>query len=147
MGYTFRFQKILELKENEKEQRLSEYNRSVQDFETAAEKLYDSMKKKEVLEENTKKRLTSGMAVQEIRHYQQFVTNLDRAIEHYQKLVIVSRNKMQEKQEVLMESNSEVRKFEKMKERHIEMNKEMEKQNDTRSMDDLSIRSFMYREI
>ncbi|MBS2968985.1 flagellar biosynthesis chaperone FliJ [Metabacillus sp. KIGAM252] len=147
MGYTFRFQKILELKENEKEQRLSEYNRSVQDFETAAEKLYDSMKKKEVLEENTKKQLTSGMAVQEIRHYQQFVTNLDHAIEHYQKLVIVSRNKMQEKQEVLMESNSEVRKFEKMKERHIEMNKEMEKQNDTRSMDDLSIRSFMYREI
>ncbi|AZB44840.1 flagellar biosynthesis chaperone FliJ [Bacillus sp. FJAT-42376] len=147
MEYTFRFQKILELKENEKDLRLTEYNRSVKDFETAAEKLYESMKKKEVLEENTKKQLKNGMAVQAIRHYQQFVTNLDRTIEYYQKLVMISRNNMKEKQEVLMESNSEVRKFEKMKERHNELNREIEKQNDSRSMDDLSIRSYMYREI
>ncbi|MGD6816167.1 flagellar export protein FliJ [Metabacillus sp. 84] len=147
MEYAFRFQKILELRENEKEQRLSEYNRSVQDFESAAEKLYDSMKKKEVLEENTKVKLESGMQIQEIRHYQQFVTNLEKAIDYHQKLVFISRKRMQDKQEVLMESNAEVRKFEKMKERDFEKIKVLEKNNETKNMDDLSIRSYMYREI
>ncbi|MTH52744.1 flagellar biosynthesis chaperone FliJ [Bacillus mangrovi] len=147
MGYTFRFQKILELKENAKEQSLADYNRSVSDFEAAAEKLYDSMKKKETLEENTKDQLRRGMPIQEIRHYQLFITNLDKAIEHYQKLVMISRRRMNEKQEILMESNSEVKKFEKMKEQHAETSMELDKQNDLKSMDDLSIRSFMFKGI
>ncbi|MDP4122878.1 MAG: flagellar export protein FliJ, partial [Bacillota bacterium] len=89
MAYQFRFQKLLELKENEKDQSLSEYQQSVSEFENVAEKLYENMSKKELLEQNKEKKLKSGMSVQEMRHYQQFVSNLDNTIYHYQKLVIM----------------------------------------------------------
>ncbi|MFV2051104.1 flagellar export protein FliJ, partial [Metabacillus sp. YM-086] len=113
----FRFQKIMDVKENEKEQSLAEYNQSVNDFEDVANKLYDSLKQKEVLEETTLARLNSGMSVQEIRHYQQFVSNIEKTITHYQKLVQLTRNRMNEKQIKLMQKNIEVKKYEKLKEK------------------------------
>ena len=61
------------------------------------------------------------MSVQEMRHYQQFVTNLENTIHHYQKLVIMKRNEMNEKQNDLTEKNIELKKFEKMKEKQLEM--------------------------
>lgn len=91
MAYQFRFQKLLELKENEKDQSLSEYQQSVSEFENVAEKLYENMSKKELLEQNKEKKLKSGMSVQEMRHYQQFVSNLDNTIYHYQKLASAER--------------------------------------------------------
>lgn len=47
MAYSFKFQKLLELKENEKDQSFAEYQHSVSEFEKVAEKLYESMSQKE----------------------------------------------------------------------------------------------------
>ncbi|TDL83331.1 flagellar export protein FliJ [Peribacillus frigoritolerans] len=145
MKYTYRFQKVLELKENEKEKSLQDYNRSVTEFEKAAEKLYDSLKKKEVLEERTARELNTGMPVQEIRHFQQFVTNLEKTISHYQRLVVITRDNMQEKQLELTEKNIEVKKYEKMKEKHYEVHLEHVKASESKFMDDLSIQAFALR--
>lgn len=60
------------------------YQQSVSAFEQAAEKLYENMSKKELMEKSKEEKLRSGMSVQEMRHYQQFVTNLDNTIHHYQ---------------------------------------------------------------
>lgn len=145
MKYTYRFQKVLELKENEKERSLEDYNRSVSEFEKAAEKLYDCLKKKEVLEERTVSKLNTGMPVQEIRHFQQFVTNLEKTITHYQRLVVITRDNMQEKQLELTEKNIEVKKYEKMKEKHYEVHLEHVKASESKFMDDLSIQAFAHR--
>ncbi|MDQ0227606.1 flagellar export protein FliJ [Metabacillus niabensis] len=144
MTYQFRFQKILDIKENEKEKSLAEYNQSVADFENVANKLYDSMKQKEVLEENTISKLNQGMSVQEIRHYQQFVTNLEKTISHYQKLVQLSRKRMTEKQMKLMQHNIEVKKYEKLKEKQKMSYTASMNQLENKHMDDLSIQSYMY---
>ncbi|MFS0879816.1 flagellar export protein FliJ [Metabacillus niabensis] len=144
MTYQFRFQKILDIKENEKEKSLAEYNQSVADFENVANKLYDSMKQKEVLEENTISKLNQGMSVQEIRHYQQFVTNLEKTISHYQKLVQLSRKRMTEKQMKLMQYNIEVKKYEKLKEKQKMSYTASMNQLENKHMDDLSIQSYMY---
>ncbi|USK35702.1 flagellar biosynthesis chaperone FliJ [Bacillus sp. F19] len=145
MKYTYRFQKVLELKENEKEKSLEDYNRSVFEFEKAAEKLYDCLKKKEVLEERTIRQLSTGMPVQEIRHFQQFVTNLEKTIAHYQRLVVMTRENMNEKQLELTEKNIEVKKYEKMKEKHDEVHLEHVKTSESKFMDDLSIQAFALR--
>jgi flagellar protein FliJ len=141
----FRFQKIMDVKENEKEQSLAEYNQSVSDFENVANKLYDSLKQKEVLEETTLARLNNGMSVQEIRHYQQFVSNIEKTITHYQKLVQLTRNRMNEKQMKLMQKNIEVKKYEKLKEKQLEQFILATKHSESKQMDDLSIQSYMYR--
>lgn len=145
MTYQFRFQKIMDVKENEKEKSLAEYNQSVHDFENVAHKLYDSLKQKEILDENTFTRLNQGMSVQEIRHYQQFVSNLEKTITHYQKLVLLTRNRMNEKQVKLMQHNIEVKKYEKLKEKQRENYLLDMKHLDSKHMDDLSIQSYMYR--
>ncbi|MBY8912192.1 flagellar biosynthesis chaperone FliJ [Bacillus sp. YC2] len=143
MAYQFRFQKLLELKENEKDQSLSEYRQSVSEFETAAEKLYENMSKKELLEKDKESKLRTGMSVQEMRHYQQFVSNLENTIYHYQKLVIMKRNEMNEKQDQLTEKNIEVKKFEKMREKQFNMFALEDKAAEMREMDDISIKQFM----
>ncbi|UHA59289.1 flagellar biosynthesis chaperone FliJ [Metabacillus litoralis] len=135
----------MDVKENEKEQSLAEYNQSVNDFENVANKLYDSLKQKEVLEETTLARLNSGMSVQEIRHYQQFVSNIEKTITHYQKLVQLTRNRMNEKQMKLMQKNIEVKKYEKLKEKQLEQYVLATKHSENKQMDDLSIQSYMYR--
>jgi len=145
MSIHFRFQKIMDIKENEKEQSLAEYNQSVNDFETVANKLYESLKQKEVLEENTLLKLNSGMSVQEIRHYQQFVTNIEKTISHYQNLVLLTRNRMNEKQSKLMYQNIELKKYEKLKEKQFNEYVHHSKQLENKFMDDLSIQTFMYR--
>ncbi|MCV9887660.1 flagellar export protein FliJ [Metabacillus halosaccharovorans] len=145
MSIHFRFQKIMDIKENEKEQSLAEYNQSVNDFETVANKLYESLKQKEVLEENTLLKLNSGMSVQEIRHYQQFVTNIEKTISHYQNLVLLTRNRMNEKQTKLMYQNMELKKYEKLKEKQFNENVHHSKQLENKFMDDLSIQTYMYR--
>jgi flagellar FliJ protein len=136
---------VLELKENEKEKSLEDYNRSVSEFEKAAEKLYDCRKKKEVLAERTVRQLNTGMPVQEIRHFQQFVTNLEKTITHYQRLVVMTRENMNEKQLELTEKNIEVKKYEKMKEKHYEVHLEHVKTSESKFMDDLSIQAFAIR--
>ncbi|MBT2573356.1 flagellar biosynthesis chaperone FliJ [Bacillus sp. ISL-51] len=143
MAYQFRFQKLLELKENEKDQSLSEYRQSVSEFETVAEKLYENMSKKELLEKDKESKLRTGMSVQEMRHYQQFVSNLENTIYHYQKLVIMKRNEMNEKQDQLTEKNIEVKKFEKMREKQFNMFALEDKAAEMREMDDISIKQFM----
>ncbi|MFC0271295.1 flagellar export protein FliJ [Metabacillus herbersteinensis] len=143
MGYQYRFQKVLDLKENEKEKSLADYNQSVQDFEQVAEKLYDCLKRKEVLETSTLNKLNGGMSVQEIRHFQQFVTNIEKTITHYQKLVMLTRNKMNEMQVKLMQKNIEVKKYENMKEKHLNVYLDDLKVVENKFMDDLSIQSYM----
>lgn len=145
MTYQFRFQKIMDIKENEKEKSLAEYNQSVNEFENVAHKLYDSLKQKEILEEATFTKLNTGMSVQEIRHNQQFVSNIEKSIAHYQKLVHLTRNRMNEKQAKLMHHNIEVKKYEKLKEKQKKDHLFGMNQLDNKLMDDLSIQSYMYR--
>ncbi|MBM7603320.1 flagellar FliJ protein [Metabacillus crassostreae] len=145
MTFQFRFQKVMDIKENEKEKSLAEYNQSVNDFENMAHKLYESLKQKEILEENTLSGLHKGISVHEIRHYQQFVTNIEKTIAHYQKLVSLTRNRMNEQQVKLMQKNIEVKKYEKLKQKQQEDYLVDLKYIENKHMDDLSIQSYMYR--
>lgn len=46
MAYNYKFQKILQLREREKEETQTLYNESLKQFEAAAEKLYSLLKRK-----------------------------------------------------------------------------------------------------
>ncbi|QED47543.1 flagellar export protein FliJ [Cytobacillus dafuensis] len=145
MQYQFRFEKILTIKEIEKDEALNVYNQAVKRFEKAAEKLYELLKKKEDLEVYQSSRLVNGIPVQEIRHHQHFIHNLEKTIEHYQQIVMNARNHMNFQQEKLKEKNIEVKKFEIMKEKGLTNYAESVKQLEGKQMDDISIQHFMNR--
>ena len=145
MQYQYKFEKILTIREREKDEALNIYTQSVKRFEEAAEKLYELLKKKEDLENHQTSRLVSGLPVQEIRHHQYFIQNLEKTISHYQQIVINARNHMNFYQEKLMEKNIEVKKYEKIKEKDLLNFTENLKQIEGKQMDDISIQMFMNR--
>ncbi|WP_445488768.1 flagellar export protein FliJ [Niallia sp. 03133] len=143
MGYAFKFEKILTIKEREKDEVVAIYNQAVKRFEDAAEKLYELLKKKEDLEEFQAEKLENGLSVQEIRHHQHFIINLIKMIEHSQKIVVNARNSMNFYQEKLMEKNIEVKKLAKMKEKDVMKFIQLEKEMEAKQMDDISLQQYM----
>jgi flagellar protein FliJ len=145
MEYAFKLQKVLTMKENEKNLAMREYNEAVRRFEEAAEKLYHLLKQKEEHEDMHKQKLQLGLSVQDIRHFQQYIASLERTIHHYQILVMQAREQMQRKQIKLTELNMEVKKYEKMKEKYIQAVQLAEKMQDSKWMDEISVQRFVYR--
>lgn len=145
MGFDFKFQRILALKEREKEEAISQYQESIRRFEEVAEKLYELLKKKEDLEDYQRERMEKGLPVMEIRHYQQFIANHEKTIEHYQKMVMNARNRMNLYREKLMDKNVEVKKFEKIREKDFENFLSEIRAMELKEMDDISIQQYMNR--
>ncbi|MDR9791888.1 flagellar export protein FliJ [Aeribacillus pallidus] len=144
MTYHFRYQKILDVKENEKQKSSKEYEDSVENFKKVATKLYKFLKQKEEFEKLQEEKLNKGMSVQEIKQYQQFVQNLEKTIEHYQQLVIYSRNAMDEKQSILMQKHIEVKQYEKIKEKDYKKFLELRKREEGKMMDEISIITYLF---
>jgi flagellar FliJ protein len=145
MAYQFKFEKIMKLKEREKDEVLSAYNESVKRFEEAAENLFRSLKKKEDLESYQRSKLENGLSVQEIRHHQTFIHNLQKTIDHDQKVVVHTRNQMNFYQDKLLQKNIEVKKYEVLKEKGKIVFLEGIRQLEAKQMDDISIQQYMHR--
>jgi flagellar FliJ protein len=145
MAYQFKFEKIMKLKEREKDEVLSTYNESVKRFEEAAENLFRSLKKKEDIESYQRSKLENGLSVQEIRHHQSFIHNLQKTIDHDQKVVVHTRNQMNFYQDKLLQRNIEVKKYEVLKEKGKLVFLEELRQLEAKQMDDISIQQYMHR--
>lgn len=146
MSYQFKFEKILTIREREKEEASSAYNQSVNRFEEAAENLYELLKRKEDLEAYQAEKMMSGLSVQEIRHHQQFVGNLAKTIEHAQKMVQNARNSMVYFQEKMLEKNLEVKKFVKIKEKDHSNYLAIARVEEAKQMDDISLQQYLQHE-
>lgn len=143
MAYKYKFEKILSIKEREKDEAVNIYNQAVKRFEEAAQRLYDLLKQKEAAEAIQERKLITGLSVQEIRHNQLFVENLKKVIDHQQQIVINARNQMNFFQEKLKEKNIEVKKYEKIREKDFENYQLVEKFEDNKQMDEISLQQFM----
>ncbi|MBD8068298.1 flagellar export protein FliJ [Bacillus sp. PS06] len=139
------FQKLIKIKESEKNQILSDYQTSVSEFEDVAEQLYSFMKKKEDLESTQQQKLKQGLSIYEMRHQQSFISNLEQTIAYYQKLVIKARNKMQFVQDKLLEKNIEVKKYEKIYDNSQKAYLESIHLFESKFMDEISIQQYINR--
>ena len=135
----------MKLKEREKDEVLSTYNESVKRFEEAAENLFRSLKKKEDLESYQRSKLENGLSVQEIRHHQTFIHNLQKTIDNDQKVVVHTRNQMNFYQDKLLQKNIEVKKYEVLKEKGKLVFLEELRQLEAKQMDDISIQQYVHR--
>jgi flagellar protein FliJ len=142
MAYQYKFDKILHIKEIQKNDALADYQTATEKFEETATKLYELLKRKEDLETYQSEQLNKGLSIQKIRHHQQFITNLEKSIECYQKMVINARNRMEFFKEKLIERNVEEKKFVKMKEKDLYAYQQELKFLDSKQMDDISIQQF-----
>lgn len=143
MGYQYKFEKILTIKEKEKNDALATYNEAQKKFQQMAEKLYKLLKKKEELIDFQQYKLSTGLSVQEIRHNQLFMGNLEKVIAQCQQDVIKARQHMNLQQDILKEKNIEVKKYEKIKEKDFEKFLDVIKLAESKQMDEISIQQFL----
>ncbi|MFO7315399.1 MAG: flagellar export protein FliJ [Bacilli bacterium] len=140
--FTYRFEKVLTVREQEKKQTEAVYNEAVRDFEKVATQLYELLKKKEELINYQNERLQEGLTIDEIHHYGKFIDSLEHAIEDMQKKVNQARAKMQWYEQKLVEKNLEVRKYEKMREKDFSAFQEEQNRKEAQYLDEIS--SLMY---
>ncbi|MCP1490661.1 flagellar FliJ protein [Peribacillus frigoritolerans] len=143
MIYQYKFEKILSIKEKEKTDALAKYNAALKKFEEVAEKLYKLLKKKEELLEFQQEKLRNGLSVQDIRHHQLFMGNLEKLLSLCQQEVIEARYKMDTQRDILMERNIEVKKYKKMKEHDFLEFLDVMKVAEKKEMDEISIRQYL----
>ena len=143
MIYQYKFEKILSIKEKEKTDALAKYNAALKKFEEVAEKLYKLLKKKEELLEFQQEKLRNGLSVQDIRHHQLFMDNLEKLLSLCQQEVIEARYKMNTQRDILMERNIELKKYEKMKENDFLEFLHVMKEAENKEMDEISIRQYL----
>lgn len=147
MKYTYRFEKILVVREQEKNETEIAFKESVRVFEEAATKLYDLLKKKEDLIEFQQERLRVGSSIDEVNHYARFLDSMEKTIVDVQQKVVQARAKMNWHEQKLLEKNLEVRKFEKMRERDFESFREEQERIEAIRLDELSTIAYNKREI
>lgn len=140
--YKYRFEKVLTIREQEKQQSEISYKDSVNAFEEVATRLYELLKKKEDLINVQNEKLKLGASIQEIHFFATFINSLEQSINDLQKKVIQARTKMNWHEQKLIEKNQEVRKFEKMREKDFEAFKEEQDKVEMLMLEELS--SIMY---
>ncbi|MBK3494389.1 flagellar export protein FliJ [Viridibacillus sp. YIM B01967] len=146
-AYTYRFEKVMTVKEQEKNETEIAYKESVRVFEETATKLYNLLKKKEDLIDFQQERMTTGSSIDEIHHYSRFIDSLEKTIADAQQKVIQARSKMDWHEQKLLEKTLEFRKYEKMKEKDIETFKEEQERLETIRLDELSSVAYYNKEI
>lgn len=139
MKFTYKLEKVLELREKEKEKQVIAYEAAIRKFEDVAGILYKLLKRKEELQDQQLKKIESGINVFEIRTGQQYLMNLQREIDRYQRLVFRARADMQREEQILVEKNIEVKKMEKMKSREYEKFIHFLNMEDRKMMDEISM--------
>ncbi|KYC59741.1 MAG: flagellar export protein FliJ [Heyndrickxia coagulans] len=144
MNYHYKFEKILDVKEKEKDEALSAYKNAVQAFENVARELYALLKKKEDLEAHQAEKMKAGLSVQEIRHYRRFIDDIEKSIHYYQNLVMNARNRMNWYQQKLQEKNIEVKKYEKLKDKDYSRFLMKLKLQEEKQADEISTQTFYH---
>ncbi|MGE7913995.1 flagellar export protein FliJ [Lysinibacillus xylanilyticus] len=146
-SYIYRFEKVLTIREQEKNETEMAYKESVRSFEEIASKLYSLLKKKEDLLDFQQGRLSVGSSIEEIHHYARFIDSLEKTITDVQQKVVQARAKMNWHEEKLLEKNLEVRKFEKMRERDFKLFQQEQDRIEGIFLDEISSLTYYKREI
>ncbi|MEY9969895.1 flagellar FliJ protein [Lysinibacillus sp. RC46] len=147
VSYIYRFEKVLTIREQEKNETEIAYKESVRSFEEIATKLYELLKKKEDLIEFQQERLAVGSSIEEVHHYARFIDSLEKTITDVQQKVVQARAKMNWHEEKLLEKNLEVRKFEKMREKDFKVFQQEQDRIEGIFLDEISLLTYNKREI
>ncbi len=131
------------VKQDEKNRLLAQYNESVQHFEQVGQRLYDKLKQKEEMLELQAKKLKSGLAVSEIKFFQQALESIEVTIARLQRDVMLARQQMSMKELKLQEKNIECKKYEKLKDKSYTSYLKTQGDAESKQMDEISLQQFM----
>ncbi|MFK3938697.1 flagellar export protein FliJ [Alkalihalobacillus sp. NPDC078783] len=143
MQFRYSLQKLMDLKEREKEEAENIYSSAVKTFEEVATELYHLLKRKEALEEDARTKLSSLVSVLDIQSIQASMLFLQEAIVKQQKRTQLARAQMEEKHQLLLDASFEHKKHEKIREKKRMQFVVEESRLEQLSMDEISVQRFV----
>lgn len=138
------FDKLIDAKEREKQSMLTHYNNLLAKFEEASEKLIALLKKEEKAKLNLKE-LTNRGTIAEIQQQTQFIQFLQPSITRQEAIFKQAKDELHIEKLKLVKKDIEKKKFEIVKEKKIETIRLIEKEKESKEMDEISINQFMKR--
>ena len=134
--------KVLDVRESEKQTAQKEQLAAQNEFEKVATELYELLKSKELAEQKLHEVLTESSSIAEMKNMSLYIETLVQKIPMLQKEVQLARKKMEAKQGDLTEAHVEVKKIEKMIENRKLAEKLEEERTEKMLMDEISIRQY-----
>ncbi|MFG6496787.1 flagellar export protein FliJ [Fictibacillus sp. UD] len=135
MSFHFSMEKVLTVKQKEKESIEQELGEAVQAFESVAEEIYSLLKRKEDIENLSNHQFQQRIFVNDLQNTQRFLLSMTNKIKGLQPVLQRARERMQIIQQKLVQQTIEVKKYEKLKEKQltaykVEITSYENKQND-----------------
>jgi flagellar protein FliJ len=135
MSFQFSMEKVLSVKQKEKESIELELGEAVQAFESIAEEIYSLLKRKEDIENLSNQQFQQRIVVNDLQNTQRFILSMTNKIKDLQPVLQRARERMQVIQQKLVQQTIEVKKYEKLKEKQfhayeMELTSFENKQND-----------------
>ncbi|GAB3067337.1 flagellar export protein FliJ [Virgibacillus ainsalahensis] len=143
MAETATLSKILNLRENEKNNAQKIYHQSLDVFEKVATQLYKLLKKKEEAEVTYEAYLHQTTSLEILREQVAYIEWLNNQIMNLQHEVQHARTDMESKQLQLTNAYVEVKKFEKIIEIRNQSEKNKELKLEKASMDEIAIQQYL----
>ncbi|MDR7072141.1 flagellar export protein FliJ [Fictibacillus barbaricus] len=139
MSFQFSMEKVLSVKQKEKESIELELGEAVQAFESIAEEIYNLLKRKEDIENQANLQFQQKIIINDLQNTQRFLLSMTNKVKELQPLLQKARERMQLIQQKLLQQTIEVKKYEKLKEKQfksyeVSQNWHEMKQNDEFSM-------------
>jgi flagellar protein FliJ len=136
-----KFEKIKQIKENDKNEVQIQFRQAVDEFEKYAEELLHLLKKKEAMEVAYQNSLIDG-SIDKMKGYYNYLNYLTPNILSVQKKVNHARDCMNKLQEELTQQYIEVKKFEKIIDRKKQVEYLLINKKEQSTMDEISIRKY-----
>lgn len=142
MSFHFSMEKVLSVKQKEKESIEQELGEAVQAFESIAEEIYSLLKRKEDIENQSNFTFQQRIIVNDLQNTQRFLLSMTNKIKELQPLLQRARERMQVIQQRLLQQTIEVKKYEKLKERQLSAYKVEVASYENKQNDEFSVLRF-----
>lgn len=143
MSQLLSLEKILDIKDNEKQAAQVKHFQSVEAFEKVALELYHLLKKRELAEEQLHTTLQESITVTELQEQSLYIERLTDEVFTLQEMVDEARQLMNLHKEDLADKHIEFKKIEKIINHRYEIIKLEEQKAENNLMDELSIQQYL----
>lgn len=144
MSFIYSFQKILDMKEKEKEQAEISYSKSMQALHREQKRLSDLVKNKQQVEERMVRK-EENISLAELKTNYEYVGHLQRMIVQANETKVQAEKDVETKQGILSERAMDQKIWEKLKEHSFEKYKERMLQIEQKELDEIAVARY-YRQ-
>ncbi|MFC4617344.1 flagellar export protein FliJ [Camelliibacillus cellulosilyticus] len=138
MAFNYRFERILNINENEKKQMERAYGELYDRLEQQGKKLIELMKRKDALENELEEQKRNAVTIFAIQDRLKAISAIGERIrletEAYDRL----KSRLEQSRAVLMDKSIEVKKYEKLKDIHFTAYRDQAKRSENRLMDEVA---------